>query len=282
MTGLADVSDGAGRWRPDALRPPRADGHRRGAGQRHRRAARPLQRLAVPPDPRARRARHPAMPGRDRRRGARLCRKLPLSASSRRRRPIAADAAAAPARQGAAAAERRAWRRHARPRLGGDRGGDLGRVAARIHGAVRPVAAQPEGRIAARGQARKPGGHRPLRGNPRHPRPRLRRTGAGRSQPRARLQGDAARQIPARDGRGARARAGGVQEERHRLSRNRHAGEHHDRRSTRACASSPATARKPPASAAPISSGRCRFSFAGFSSLVRSFEQDVAASARCG
>ena len=48
--------------------------HRRGPGQRHRRRQCPLQRLAVPPDPRPRRARGAAVPGRGGGRGAGLCR----------------------------------------------------------------------------------------------------------------------------------------------------------------------------------------------------------------
>jgi hypothetical protein len=95
----------------------------------------------------------PVVPGRDRRRGARLCRELPLSASPRRRRQIAADPVAAVARHGGRQAGHRTRRRHARSRLGVDRRSDLGRVAAGIYGAVRPLAAQSEGRIAARGQA---------------------------------------------------------------------------------------------------------------------------------
>ena len=69
-----------GRWRPDALRPSHADGDRRGAGQRHRRGECAVQRLAVPPDPGPRRARHPAVPGGNAGRGAGLRRSLPLSA----------------------------------------------------------------------------------------------------------------------------------------------------------------------------------------------------------
>ena len=72
MTGLAEYMRGLVDGGPTQLGPPHADGHRRGAGQRHRRAERRLQRLAVPPDPGARRARHPALPGRVGRRGARV------------------------------------------------------------------------------------------------------------------------------------------------------------------------------------------------------------------
>ena len=96
-----------GRWRTDALRPSHADGHRRGAGERHRRGECALQRLAVPPDPRPRRAWHPAVPGGDRRRGAGVRRILPLSAPHGRRRsrdPVAAGADARRARARRAAA----------------------------------------------------------------------------------------------------------------------------------------------------------------------------------
>ena len=52
-----------GRCRTDTVGAPHADGDRRGAGERHRRRSCAQQRLAVPPDPRPRRARHPAVPG---------------------------------------------------------------------------------------------------------------------------------------------------------------------------------------------------------------------------
>ena len=70
-----------GRWRPDALRPSHAGGHRRGAGERHRRGKRAVQCLAVPSDPRAWRARHSAVSGGDCRCRAGIHRVLPLSAS---------------------------------------------------------------------------------------------------------------------------------------------------------------------------------------------------------
>ncbi len=71
---------------PDPFRPPHAGGDRRSAGERHGRGERPLQCLAVPPDPRPRGARHPALPGGRRRSGARVRRSLPVSAPGRRRR----------------------------------------------------------------------------------------------------------------------------------------------------------------------------------------------------
>ena len=66
MTGLEEYMRGLLDGGPTRSGHLHADGDRRGAGQRHRRAERRLQRLAVPPDPGARRPRHPALPGRDR------------------------------------------------------------------------------------------------------------------------------------------------------------------------------------------------------------------------
>ena len=107
MAGLAAYMRGLVDGGPTRLRPPHADGDRRGAGERHRRGERPLQRLAVPPDPGPRRARHPALPGGDGRRRARLRRVVPLPAPAGGRRPVAAQ----PARAACAARRTRRGRR---------------------------------------------------------------------------------------------------------------------------------------------------------------------------
>ena len=87
MPAGSPVHAGAGRGRPDPLRSSHPDGHRRGAGQRAPTRRTCIQCLAVPPDPRPRRAWRFCVPGRDRRRGAHLCR-LPLSASPEGVRPF--------------------------------------------------------------------------------------------------------------------------------------------------------------------------------------------------
>ena len=108
---------------------------------------------------------------------------------------------------GAAAAgarrRRQAWHRHARPRFGGDGGGDLGRVTTGVYAALRSLAAEPRRRTAAGREAGKPRGHRQLRGDLRGAGAWFCRDGAGRSGPVARLHHAAARSVSAGDGRGA-------------------------------------------------------------------------------
>ena len=180
------------------------------------------------------------------RRGARVCRSLPLPAPPRRAstRPCPPRSSACTARCRAGRA-RPARHRHPRARLGSDGGADLGDLGRGVHRALRAVAARPRRRTAARRQARKPGGHRQLRGNPRGAGSRLCRARAGRPRAVARLRRGAARALPARDARGARARPC-------RLPRKTASPFSKPARrrtsppsSTRGCASSPATARKP-------------------------------------
>ena len=138
-----------GRGRPDAVGASHAGRHRGSAGQRHRRRACALQCLAVPPDPRPRRAWHPAVPGRDRGRGARLRRILPLSAQHHRRRsrdPVAVGAHGGRETRGGRRRRRRrpqaARHRHARARIGEHGRAGLGAVDRRLYGALRSLAAQ--------------------------------------------------------------------------------------------------------------------------------------------
>jgi len=79
-------------------------------------AASPLQRVAVPPDPRPQRVRHAAVPDRVGCCGARLCRKLPLSPSARRGRSLLAFACRAAARSNRRAGRGPPRDRHARAR----------------------------------------------------------------------------------------------------------------------------------------------------------------------
>ena len=83
---------------------------------------------------------------------------LPLPASCGRRGSRDPVAGAAHARRAAAGARRRwqAGHRHARPRIGGDRGDDLGRVTTGVYAALRSLAAEPRRRAAARREAGKP------------------------------------------------------------------------------------------------------------------------------
>ena len=180
----------AGRRRADALRPPHAGRDRRAAGARHRRG-----RRAAPTAGRCARSWPAACTG--------CCCARPKSADAvrafveaarypqhaagvdpalpspleRMRGVVPRQAAAA---DGDATAARR---RHARPRLGGDGGRDLGAAARGVHAALRSLAAQPAGRAAARRQDREPRGRRELREDPGGPGHRLRGDGAGR--PRA-------------------------------------------------------------------------------------------------
>ena len=139
MTGLAEYMAGLAEAGPTRSGHPHPGGHRRGSGQRHRRRQCPLQRLAVPPDPRPRRARHLAVPGRVGRRGARLCRSLPLPAPPGRGRPRPALPGRAHARRGAAGDRRArsasapaaAARRRRRRRSGGSRPRNTSRAASR-------------------------------------------------------------------------------------------------------------------------------------------------------
>jgi hypothetical protein len=79
-------------------------------------AASPLQRVAVPPDPRPQRVRRAAVPDRVGCCGARLCRKLPLSPSARRGRSLLAFACRAAARSNRRAGRGPPRDRHARAR----------------------------------------------------------------------------------------------------------------------------------------------------------------------
>ena len=151
MTGLADYMRGM------ADAGPTRSGHRtptvivEAPGQWNRRRPCALQRLAVPPDPRPRRAWHPAVPGGNRRRGACLRGILPLSAQYDRRRPCdpLADGADGGRNTGQGRRDRRrrartVGHRHAGARIGNHGGADLGPVDRRISGALRSLAAQSE------------------------------------------------------------------------------------------------------------------------------------------
>ena len=131
-----------------------------------------------------------------------------------------------------AAGRKLARHRHARPRLGNDRGADLGPVDRGLHGALRSLAAQPERRTAARREAGKPRRRRQLRRDPRGAGAGICRDRPGRSQPVARLPHDSARALPAGDAGGARPHPGGLPQQRRRLPAGLHAGQHHrpDRR----------------------------------------------------
>ncbi len=202
------------------------------------RGDRPLQRLAVPPGPLARRARHPPVPGRDAGCGARVRRILPLPDQHARRRP-------------------RPRARHARRRRPAHRRADLGHLGRRVHRALRPLAAQPRGRTAARHQDRDRARALQRRADADRARHRLRRMGAGRPPHVVRHPArpdQAARPAP---DRGAPARARRLQgppafrssmPAPPRMSR---------KASTKASGSSRAAAPRRPGSAAPTPRGRC-------------------------
>ena len=89
--------------------------------------------------------------------------------------------------------------------------------------ALRPLAAQPARRAAARRQAREPGGRRQLRRDPGRAGPRLCRDGPRRPRPVARLPHHAARALPARDAGGARPHLRRLPQERRRVPGGLHA-----------------------------------------------------------
>ena len=209
-------------------------------------AQHPLQRLAVPAHPRARRARHPAVPGGDRRGGARLRRVLPLPApapaSTRRCRAVerlrgAMRRAARRAGGGSCSASARAGAARSRPP---PRSGAL--PTEEYLERCDPWPLNPRRRVAARRQAGKPGGRGQLRGDPGRAGPRLRRAWPRRPRAIARLRTVPRDPYPAemREAREkvfAACRANGVAFlEGARPKRS-------PRRSTKACASSPARAR---------------------------------------
>ena len=99
-----------------------------------------------------------------------------------------------------------------------------------------------------------PEGVAQLRGDPGRAGHRLCRDGTGRSRPVARLRRDAARSVTRRRC-ARRASASSPPAARNGVAflESAHARQHRGARSTRACGSSPATARTPPASAAPTS-----------------------------
>ena len=147
MTGFAEYMRGLVEGGPTRSGHRTPADYRRGAGQRHRHGQCPLQRLAIPPNPRARRARHSVVPGRVGRCRPRLCRSLPLPAPIGRGRPGSPFPGRADERRERESGRRPPRHRHARPRLGSDCRPDLGDFRRGIFRRCDPWPLNPEGEL---------------------------------------------------------------------------------------------------------------------------------------
>ena len=147
--------------------------------------------------------------------------------------------------------------RHPRPRIGNDRGAGLGPVDRRNTGSLRPLAAESARRTAAGGEAGKPRGHRQLRSDP----ARCRAWASPRSD-RATSASRSASQMP-RDPyppemQAARDRVSRPAGATASLSWKAARRQYRPPGSTRACGSSPGTARRPRSRAGRTRSASCR------------------------